>query len=254
MNALPTIPSSPTRRAVDGSIDFLAIGAHADDAEISAGGTLAKLVRAGRIGGILDLTDASMGTRGTPEGRRLEALRAAEILGVDFRRNLGLRDGFLVPHDPEALARLVEALRELRPRVVFTHSRSDRHPDHEACAALVREAGFKAGLAKYPAPGAPWRPRRVFHWLGARASEPSFCVDVSETWAQRDRALAAYPSQFGQDPSLPETPISGAAFHELVTARARHLGGRIRALYAEGFDADELPEVIDPCALSEREF
>ena len=201
------LPSSPTRRAPDGSIDFLAIGAHADDAEISAGGTIAKMVRAGRIGGILDLTDASMGTRGTPQDRHAEALCAAEILGIDFRRNLGLRDGCLTPHDPEALRQLVEVLRELRPRVLFTHSRSDRHPDHEACAALVREAGFKAGLAKYPASGTPWRPRRVFHWMGARAAEPSFCVDVSETWGQRDQALAAYPSQFGHAPSLPDLSL-----------------------------------------------
>jgi len=247
-------PDGPSRRAADGSIDFLAIGAHADDAEISAGGTIAKMVRGGRIGGILDLTDASMGTRGTPGDRLREAAAAAGILGVDFRRNLGLRDGFLSHSDSDAVRLLIETLRDLRPQVVFTHSRSDRHPDHEACAALVREACFKAGLARYPVSGSPWRPRRVFHWMGARAAEPAFCVDVSDTWDVRCQALAAYPSQFGSDPNLPETPISGASFHELVTARARHLGGRIRALHAEGFDCDELPEVLDPCALSGREF
>lgn len=235
-------------------IDFLAIGAHADDVEISMGGTVAKLVRAGRAGGIVDLTDASMGTRGTPAERLEEAARAASILGVAFRENLGLRDGFLAPRDPEALRLLVDVFRRYRPRTVFTHPLRDRHPDHEACASLVREAAFKAGLAKFPAPLEPWRPRRLFHWMGARDGEPAFCVEVSDTWETRNAALAAYASQFGTRPGVPETPISGAQFKDAIEARARHLGSRVRGVRAEGFVCDELPEVLDPCALSEREF
>ena len=47
-------------------LDFMAIGAHADDVELGAGGTLLRLASLGRKGVIVDLTDASMGTRGTP--------------------------------------------------------------------------------------------------------------------------------------------------------------------------------------------
>lgn len=235
-------------------MDFLAVGAHADDIEISAGGTIAKLVRAGRSGVLLDLTDASMGSRGTPEDRRVEAREAASILGVPDRRNLGARDGFLSPHDSELVAKLIEVFRECRPAVVFTHPVRDRHPDHEACAALVREAVFKSGLSRFPAAGEPWRPRRVFHWMGARDGEPTFCVDVSETWQLRCDALAAYKSQFMPNPALPDTPISGQEFQEALHARARHLGSRIRARWAEGFSCEELPEVLDPCALAQREF
>ena len=235
-------------------LDFLAIGAHADDIEIGAGGTVAKLVALGRRGALLDLTDASMGTRGTPARRLEEAAAAARILGVDLRRNLGLRDGFLAPHEPEAIRLLVEVLRELRPRVVFTHPLRDRHPDHEACAALVREACFKAGLAKFPAAGSPWRPGRIFHWLGARDGEPDFCVDVTESWETRRRALEAYPTQFAPLPGMPQTAISGSSFQEVLEARARHLGSRIRTVHAEGFTCEEIPEVVDPCALAEREF
>jgi bacillithiol biosynthesis deacetylase BshB1 len=238
----------------DRGVDFLAIGAHADDVEISMGGTVAKLVRAGRVGGIVDLTDAAMGTRGTSSQRLEEARRAADILGVSFRENLGLRDGFLVPNDPAAVALLVDIFRRHRPRVVFTHPSRDRHPDHEACAALVREAAFKAGLAKFPAQGAPWRPRRIFQWLGARDAEPDFCVEVSDVWAVRSEALRAYPSQFGARPGEAETPISGDAFREAMEARSRHLGSRVRGGFAEGFTCDEIPEVVDPCALCEREF
>jgi N-acetylglucosamine malate deacetylase 1 len=235
-------------------LDFLAIGAHADDIEIGMGATIAKLVAMGRAGALLDLSDASMGTRGTPAQRLEEASAAAGILGIAIRRNLGLRDGFLQPHEPDAVRRLVEVLRDLRPRVLFTHPLRDRHPDHEACAALVREACFKSGLQRFPAAGSPWRPKRIFHWLGARDGEPDFCVDVTEFWEIRRAALEAYPTQFASLPGMPQTAISGISFQEVLDARARHLGSRIRTVLAEGFTCEEIPEVLDPCALSEREF
>src|SRR3990172_9626140 len=47
-------------------VDVLAIFAHRDDAELTCGGTLAKLARAGRRTAVLDLTQREMGTRLTP--------------------------------------------------------------------------------------------------------------------------------------------------------------------------------------------
>ena len=232
-------------------LDFLCVGAHADDAELGMGGTIAKLARAGRRGAILDVTDASMGTRGTPRQRLDEAAEAARILGVE-RHNLGFRDGIVDVRDPALRDGFARFLRAHRPVVVFTHPTRDRHPDHEQVAALVRSMSFLAGLAKYPLEGEAFRPSRVFHWMGARDGVPDFCVDVSDHWERRGEAIRAYRSQFGEDG--PETPISGAPFHELLEARGRFLGGRIRVRRAEGFTCDELPEVADPCALSQAEF
>jgi bacillithiol biosynthesis deacetylase BshB1 len=232
-------------------LDFLCVGAHADDVELGMAGTVAKLVRAGRRGAILDLSDASMGTRGTPEERLVEADEAAKILGVE-RHNMGFRDGFLDSRDPDLRTRFAEFVRNCRPRVVFTHPLHDRHPDHEQVAKLVREMGFLAGLSKYPLEGDAFRPSRIFHWMGARDGEPDFCVDVTDTWGIRRQAIAAYGSQFGA--KGPATPISGTSFHELLESRGRFLGSRIRAGYAEGFFCDELPEIVDPCALSSRDF
>src|SRR5207248_2494103 len=75
------------------AIDVLAIGAHPDDAELGCGATLARLARAGRKTGILDLTRGELGSRGTPALREKEAAEAAAILGVSERRNAGLPDG-----------------------------------------------------------------------------------------------------------------------------------------------------------------
>ena len=233
------------------TLDFLCVGAHADDVELGMGGTVAKLVRLGRRGAIVDLTDASSGTRGTPEERLIEAAEAARILGVE-RFNLGFRDGRLDHRDATLRRAFGEFLRAHRPRVVFTHPSRDRHPDHEQVASLVREMGFLGGLAKYELAGDPFRPARVFHWMGARDGEPDFCVDVSEEWGIRNQSIDAYPSQFG--PSGPQTPISGASFREVLEARGRYLGSRIRAVHAEGFFCEEIPEVADPCGLADRVF
>jgi bacillithiol biosynthesis deacetylase BshB1 len=232
-------------------VDFLCVGAHADDIELGMGGTVAKMSRLGKAGLLVDLTDGSMGTRGTPQARAQEASEAARILGAR-RRNLGFADGTLRVGDPALLASLVDLFREVRPRTVFTHPLHDRHPDHEAAASVVREAVFKSGLSKWPSPREAFRPARLFHWMGPRQGDPDFCVDVTLDWPVRLEAVSAYRSQFGKEG--PETAISGSAFHEFLAARSRYLGSRIRSTLAEGFTCDELPEILDPCDLASLEF
>ena len=72
----------------------LAIGVHPDDVELSCSGTLINEIRKGNAAGVLDLTAGELGTRGTAETRALEAAKAAEIMGLSARENLGMRDGF----------------------------------------------------------------------------------------------------------------------------------------------------------------
>ena len=74
-------------------VDILAVFAHPDDLELLVGGTMAKLKSLGYATGALDVTRGEMGTRGTVEGRAIEAEEAAKILGLDVRDNLGLPDG-----------------------------------------------------------------------------------------------------------------------------------------------------------------
>jgi len=59
---------------------------HPDDAELGAGGTIARYVRQGRSVGIVDLTRGELGTRGTAETRNREAERAATVFSGTTRR------------------------------------------------------------------------------------------------------------------------------------------------------------------------
>ena len=75
-------------------IDVLAIGAHPDDVELSAAGTLLKHRALGFTTGVIDLTQGELGSRGTKETRKEEAQAASAILGLTDRVNLKMADGF----------------------------------------------------------------------------------------------------------------------------------------------------------------
>lgn len=227
------------------TLDVLAFAAHPDDVELCAGGTMCLLARQGYATGVVDLTRGELGSRGTPEGREVEAADAGRILGLAARENLGIPDGGL-ENTPEHRVRVIRAVRRYRPRVVLINAPEDRHPDHPAAARLVADALFYAGLAKVEttdddgAPQEPWRPQHVLHYLQNVDFTPTFVVDVSSVWEERVEALRAFKSQFHHPDyrpaeGEPETFVSNPAFFAWVEARARAWGYRIGATYGEPF-------------------
>jgi bacillithiol biosynthesis deacetylase BshB1 len=240
----------------DLSLDALAIAAHPDDVELSAGGTLVKLAAMGYRTGILDLTRGEMGTRGTPEGRAAEAAEASRALGLTRRENLDLGDA-RVGIDEESRRRLVRALRRHRPRLVLTQHWEDPHPDHAHTSRLVREACHISGLARYdPNSGqGRWRPNCIAYFLFPRDVVPSFVVDISQEAARKWEAIRAHASQF-HDPqsSEPESRVSTREFLREVEARDRYWGALIGVEAGEAFLVREALNVEDPVALLTRKM
>jgi LmbE family N-acetylglucosaminyl deacetylase len=180
------------------------------------------------------------------------------VLGTT-RENLGLPDGRLDRPSvaEEAVMRLIEAIRRHRPKVLVTHNPAEYHPDHPATADIVKRAAYKAGLAKLVVPGDPFRPGRIFHFLGDALVAPSFCVDISDHWAKKVKAVLCYKSQFhhaGATRFQGKTDLATPAFLENVEARARFWGIRIKRRHAEAFTCAELPEVDDITALGGERF
>jgi bacillithiol biosynthesis deacetylase BshB1 len=213
-------------------MELLVIGAHPDDAEVHAGGLLALAASKGLDAGILDLTTGDLGTRGTPETRRLEALEAARILGVQ-RHILDFPDGRFTEEETYRM-KLIAELRRLRPRVLILPPASDRHPDHERAHRLSRDAAFYAGLANYPCEGAPFRPAALAWVGGENPGTPDLVVDVSAVWERRMAAFDAFGSQFKPDPGQPPTRIAHPAFRRGIEGRAMHWGSLLQADFAEG--------------------
>ncbi|MEE8469536.1 MAG: PIG-L family deacetylase, partial [Planctomycetota bacterium] len=122
-------------------LDVLVVAAHPDDAEISLGGTLLRMVRAGKRVGIVDLTRGELGTRGERADRDAETAAASELLGLSVRLNLDLPDGRVVA-DVAARESLAGCIREHAPDVLLCHHTEDLHPDHAAAGKLGREAWY----------------------------------------------------------------------------------------------------------------
>lgn len=224
-------------------VDLLAFGAHPDDVELGAGGTISGEIASGRKVGIIDLTRGELGTRGTAEDREKEAAASAAILGVEFRTNLCFRDGFFQNDEPHQLA-LIAQLRYYRPTVVICNAVADRHTDHGKGAVLVSESCFLSGLRKIKTfwngiEQAAWRPSAVFHYIQDRYIKPDFVVDITGQMDKKMEAVKAFRTQFHDpDSKEPETPISSPDFLEFLYARATEFGRPAGFRYAEGFTVE----------------
>jgi len=232
------------------TVELLAIFAHRDDAELNCGGTLAKAARAGRQVGILDLTQGEMGTRGTAEIRAAEAERAAKVLGVAVRENLGLPDANIT-NDQATREKLVRAIRAFRPRVVIAPALEGRHPDHRITAQLVRDACFLSGLAKIAPDMEKHRPLKILHCLTYRQDfvRPSFVVDISAEFDRKLEAIRCYASQFEGVTQAGEVYPNSEPLEDVIRHCSAYYGTLIRRRYGEPFFTTEMLEVDDVLAL-----
>ena len=226
-------------------LDILVFGAHPDDAELGAGGTIAKEISLGKKVGIVDLTRGELGTRGSAEIRDKESAAAAKVLGVSVRENLRFRDGFFL-NDEVHQMEIIKMIRKYRPQIVLCNAIEDRHIDHGRGSKLVSDACFLSGLRRIETRigevlQQEWRPKLVYHYIQWKNLTPDFVVDISDFIESKTNAILAYSSQF-HDPNSkePETPISSKTFLESVHYRAKDLGRLIGTEYGEGFTVERM--------------
>ncbi|MGO4542756.1 bacillithiol biosynthesis deacetylase BshB1 [Paenibacillus sp. 2TAB19] len=224
------------RTAQSESLDILVFGAHADDAEIGMGGTIAKHVRAGHRVGVCDLTFAEMSSNGTVELRQQEAAAASAVLGLSARTNLGMPDRGL-EGTKEQIERIVAEIRYFRPRIVFAPYWVDRHPDHVNCSRLIEEAVFNAKLRRYMPELPHVQVEQFIYYYINDVEQVSLVVDVSEHYDVKRQSMLAYRSQFSQASAGEDrvsTPLTNS-YVERVEARDALLGQARGWAYAEGF-------------------
>ena len=222
----------------------LAIGAHPDDAEFGAGGTLAKWADAGCAVTVLIVTDGSKGTwdpgadpADLAAARRIEAAAAADALGGATTIFLGHVDGEL-EYSMELRAEVCEQIRIVRPDVVLGHDpwqRYQLHPDHRA-AGLAAVDGVVAARDPlfYPdlGPG-HHRPAALLLWS---ADEPNHWEDVSGWLERKVAALLEHASQGVT--TMGGAEQGGAARDEFaarIASRAAEVGAPVGLTAAEAF-------------------
>ena len=239
-------------------LHILAIAAHPDDIELSCAGTLIKHVQAGQSVGILDLTQGELGTRGNAKLRLEEAKNAAKVMGISIRENAGMKDGFF-RNDEEHQLTLIRYIRHYQPEIVIANALSDRHPDHGRGGRLIADACFYSGLRKIETVWdglvqMPWRPKRVYHMIQDRLTDPDFIVDITDTFDKRIEAMRCYKSQFHDENSKePVTYIATEGFLDNIKYRDSLLGKRIGTEFGEAFITENIPGIdsLDSLVLPE---
>lgn len=195
----------------------LVVVAHPDDAEFSAGPTIALLTAAGARVDYVVTTDGSKGTEDpdvTPEQlaatRRAEQRAAADILGVTEITHLDFPDGYLEP-TLDLRRAITRQVRRHRPDVVITLNPRRRldgnpfigHPDHLATGEATLAAVYPAARDHLNFPELwrdehlePWKVRQV---LVSGIDEPNLWLDVAATFEAGMSAIFAHVSQVDPD-------------------------------------------------------
>ena len=199
-------------------LSVLVLGAHPDDIEIAAGGTLLGL--AGRHPGLRVRYVLMTGTKERQEEARAAA--RAFTPGADLTvETHDLPEGRLPAIYGQAKEIIEAVARSLRPDIVLAPSAADAHQDHRTVGELVPTAFRDQLYLAYEIP----------KWDGD-LTRPNMYFPLTDEIARRKFELLdkCYPSQHGRDWWGEETFL----------ALARLRGIECRAHYAEAFTCTKL--------------
>jgi len=229
-------------------LHVLSFGPHPDDVELYTGGLLAKMSAQGRAVGAVDLTRGERASRGTVAEREQESARAAEILGLALRENLGLPDLQVADTFDNRLL-LADVIRKYQADLLLAPYPGDRHPDHAATSDLVRFGAVYARMPKIETDHPPYSPQAVLYYPQHEAVTPTFIVDISDHFETKMKALAAYESQFNRPMPEGYRFIGVADYRSEIEARARYYGACIHTAYGEAYWLPDALRLDDPYGL-----
>ncbi len=172
------------------------IAPHADDLEISSGGTMSRLAfeEDATVREIV-VTDStgfvrtfSMQEERIPQIRRAEASRAGELVGV----TQFIFGGFGSVKDPSVQpalkVMLCSLLKQFRPHAIFMpHPKIDPHETHRIVANLALESLSEIGVGKDVL--------KIAYPVWAPFSVPDLLVDISSFFRLKEVAINQYATQ-----------------------------------------------------------
>lgn len=253
----------------------LALVPHPDDAEIYAGGLLAKLVAEGASAHIVVATDGRCGSFleesvELAELRAGEMRRAAATLGAQPPLLLGFPDMGLDTLPPGVLReRFIHAIRQIRPDIVITedpYALYESHPDHRAVAWAATEAINAAALPlicpEHLAAGLAPHLVAEKYFYGDRLPGANRSVDITPWIDQKLAAVAEHRTQvvFLVEGLLRQARLAGLDVRAALGAAAESpsallawglraeaagAGQRIGVAYAEAFRYERFHPLIE---------
>ncbi|MHA1380476.1 MAG: PIG-L deacetylase family protein [Candidatus Helarchaeota archaeon] len=183
---------------------ILAIGAHPDDIEFFAGGTIEIFTDEGKSVFFIITTDGQRGSLNlhtNPQQlikvRKYEARAASQILGVKEVIFLGYEDGFLdnIPH-LELREKYIYYIRKLKPDIVLTFdpwNPYEPHSDHRKTALAAFESCY---FSHYPLfhPETKLKPHFVSELWLFRSPSPNTWIPLKNV-RKKVKALLKHKSQ-----------------------------------------------------------
>ena len=187
----------------DNKLRIIVFGAHPDDAEYKAGGTVAKWAKLGHHVKLVSVTNGDIGhwkMAGGPLAlrRKAEVKAAAKVLGVTSEV-LDIHDGELLPtlENRKTITRLI---REWNADIVIAHRPWDYHPDHRYVGVLVQDAAFMVTVPFFCPDVAPLKKNPVFLYSSDGFQKPypfvpDVAVSVDDVFDIKLAAIHELPSQ-----------------------------------------------------------
>jgi len=221
---------------------ILIVGAHPDDPDAFAAGSVARWTAAGAQVRYVVVTS---GDKGVPNDeindpsrfismREEEQRRSAALLGADEVVFLRHRDGEVMD-SLELRGQIVREIRRAKADLIVTHDPLTRmlrqHPDHRAVGFATLAAAFPScRLASfYPEQIAEGLEPHSVHMLLLGGGDPhdwNIHIDISETFERKIEALNLHESQ--------ATAFVGGV-RQRMTQRARDMGAPAGLELAEAF-------------------
>jgi LmbE family N-acetylglucosaminyl deacetylase len=193
-------------------LKILAIGAHPDDIELGAGGTIARHVKNGDEVIFLILTYGEK--TGSRDIRKKEALMSAKKLNVKFVEFAGFPDTE-IPNSIETINAIEQVIEKYKPQRVYTHCVKDIHQDHRAAAyASISAARKIPQVFSFESP------------LVHPNFTPQYFIDITDTIDLKIKALKCFKSQ----------KVKEYLKAEAIEGLAKFRGFQAGIRYAEAFE------------------
>jgi LmbE family N-acetylglucosaminyl deacetylase len=219
--------SLPLGAGLDRPLRILALGAHCDDIEIGAGGTLLEWAASG-----VPLAVRWCVFTSTPERARETYASAGaflrDVVSADVTVH-GFRDGFL-RYEGTEVKETFEALKAApTPDLIFTHARGDLHQDHRTVSDLTWNTFRSHLILEYEIPK-----------YDGDLGHPNAYVQISEENIRRkSEYLKAFYSSQGE-----RQWFSTSTFEGLM--RIRGIEVNSMSGYAEGFTVRKMHLSLTP--------
>lgn len=223
---------------INNKLNIAVVTAHPDDAEYLMGGTIIKYTNKGHNVTIIICTNGNIGHSTLPKEeiskiRLEEAKQGAKVMGAEII-TLGYDDEFM-PDTKEARLKVVDALRRIKPDIVFTlHPNDYSNADHRVVSNVTIDMSYLQMVKNIKTDHKETESYSALYYMdivGGIGFEPTDFVDISDVFYKKKEALQKHKSQMAWMSSI------GASneFIRNMEIQAAFRGIQCQCEYAEAF-------------------